>query len=94
MCVGVGVGFCACSLACVYVCWPHAAFKRTDPFQSDSLVPDRAQVKKSREHAKSKRQDHERLCLEREGENQVLLKEVVHLREQVRLATRTAGHTR
>lgn len=40
-------------------------------------------VKRSRENAKMKRKDHEELCVQRESENQELLKEVLNLRQQV-----------
>ena len=46
------------------------------------------QVKRSRENARSKRENNERLCKERERQNRELFDEVVNLRDKVKLLTR------
>lgn len=46
------------------------------------------QVKKSRENAKVRKMEHERLCTEREAENQKLASEVTRLREEVSFLTK------
>ena len=47
-----------------------------------------AQVKRSRDNAKRKKEEHERLCCERESENAALTQNIVRLRDDITFLTK------